>query len=168
MAEDTTKTETDKKSKAAKEVPTSRVGFPFPQLSMPNLEVPNIFGSAAAQWAGQSKDDIEKAIAAVEEMNSVRAEVWSTATKFTDDCTTKMTEVMRNSAVAAFDLVHGMMAAKSLSEVIEIPTVHARKQFDALAAQNLELWSLVQEAAVETIRPITAAMPKVFQTPTSS
>jgi hypothetical protein len=167
MAEDITKTETDKKSRAAKEAATNRAGFPFPQFSIPNVEVPNIFGSAAARWASQSKDGIEKTIAAVEEMNSVRGKVWSTATRFTDDCTTKTTEVMRNSAVAAFDLVHDMMAAKSLSELIEIPTVHARKQFDALAAQNLELWSLAQEAAVETIRPITAAVPKVLQTPTS-
>ena len=168
LAEDTTKAETHRKSRAAKEASTSSVGFQFQQFAMPNLAVPNAFREAAAQWVSQGKDNIAKAIAVVEQLNSVHGTIWSTATKCTDDCTTKITGVMHQNAVAGFDLVHDIMAAESPSEIIEIQTAHARKQFNALAAQNLELWSLAQQAAVETTKPIAAAVPKLFAMPASN
>jgi hypothetical protein len=165
MAEDTTKAESNKKSRAAKEAATNGAGLQFLRFAMPNLDAPNPFRSAAAQWLSHGKDNIEKAISAVEEMNSVRERIWSTATKCTDDCTAKLTEVMHKNTIATFELIHDVVNAASLSEMIEIPTAHARKQFDALAAQNLEFLSLAQNAAVEAMRPITEAMPKVSQTP---
>jgi hypothetical protein len=167
MAEDITKTESNKKPRAAKEAALNGAGLQFMRFAMPNIDVANPFRGAAAQWVSQGKDNIEKAISVVEEMNSVREKLWSTAAKCTEDCTAKLTEVMHKNTIAAFDLVHDVANAASLSEMIEIPAAHARKQFDALAAQNLELLSLAQNAAVEAMKPITAAMPKLSQTSTS-
>jgi hypothetical protein len=168
MSEDITTPETNKRSRAAKEAAINSVGLQFLRFAMPNVDGPNPFRSAAAQWVSQGKDNIEKAILAVEELNTVHGKIWSTATKCTDDCTAKLTEVMHRNTIAAFDLVHDVVTAASLPEMIQIPAAHARKQFNALASQNLELLSLAQKAAVETMKPITAAMPKVFQTPASS
>ena len=55
------------------------------------------------------------------------------------------------------------MAAKTLSEVVELSTAHARKQFEALTAQCKELTALAQKVATETAEPIKAGMTKAFK-----
>ena len=45
-----------------------------------------------------------------------------------------------------------------LSEVIELSTAHARKQFEALSAQSRELATLAQKVATEAAEPIKEGM----------
>ena len=55
-----------------------------------------------------------------------------------------------------------MITAKSLSEVIELSSAHARKQFETLTAQSKELGALAQKVATETAEPIKNGMNKAF------
>ena len=61
-------------------------------------------------------------------MNSAFEIACSTAIKGAMNCGAKVTEATRTNTVAAFDVAHDLMAAKSLPEVIEISTTGARKQ----------------------------------------
>jgi hypothetical protein len=49
------------------------------------------------------------------------------------------------------------MGVKSLPEALELMSVHARKQCEALSAQTQDLATMTQKAAVEAVEPITSA-----------
>lgn len=162
MSETMTRADTLTKSRIAKQPAPNSAEFQFPQFEISKMEVPEALRDAATKWINQGKENFEKAIKATEEMNSAFETVCSTATKGAVNCGAKVTEATRTNTVAAFDAAHDLMAAKSLPEVIEISTTGARKQFDALAAQNHELWTLTQQLVTETIKPIAGGLPKVF------
>ena len=55
-----------------------------------------------------------------------------------------------------------MITAKSPSELIELSSAHARKQFETLTQQSKELGALAQKVATETSEPIKNGMNKAF------
>lgn len=134
----------------------------FPQFEMPKVEIPDAVRDAATQWINQGKENVEKMMTATEEMNGAFERAYSTAAKGAMDYGAKVTEAMHTNTAAAFEFAHDVMAAKSLPEVMEISSAGARKQFDALAAQNRELWALTRQLVAETIKPIAGGLPKVF------
>jgi hypothetical protein len=70
--------------------------------------------------------------------------------------------VARVNTNAAFDFAGEVMAAKTLSEVVELTSAHARKQFEALTQQSKELNALAQKVATETAEPIKSGVNKAF------
>ncbi len=50
------------------------------------------------------------------------------------------------------------MTAKSMSEMIELSTSHARKQFETATAQSKDLTALAQKVATESMEPIKSGM----------
>ena len=87
---------------------------------------------------------------------------YSTASKGAADYGLKVIETTRVNTNAAFDFYGELITAKSLSEVIELSSAHARKQFEALTAQSKELGALAQKVATETAEPIKSGMNKAF------
>jgi hypothetical protein len=55
-----------------------------------------------------------------------------------------------------------MMAVTSFSQVVELSTAHARKQFETATAQGKELVALAQKVATETAEPIKESVTKAF------
>ena len=74
-----------------------------------------------------------------------------------------MIEAARVNTNAAFDFAGELMAAKTLSEVVELSSTHARKQFEALTEQSKELSALAQKVATETAEPIKTGMTRLQQ-----
>lgn len=132
-----------------------------PLFEMPKMEIPEPMRDAATKWISQGKK-------AFEEMNGAFESAYSTATKGAMDCGAKVSEATRTNTVVAFEVAHDLMTAKSLPEMMEISTAGARKQFEALAVQNQELWSLTQQLVTETIKPIAGGLPNVFSPGVSS
>ncbi len=163
MSETTTRAETIGKSRTAKQAMPGSTESQFPQFEMPKMQIPGALQDAATNWIKQGKETFEKAIKASEEMNGAFESAYSKFTKGAVDCGAKITETTRTNAIAAFDIAHDLIAAKSFPEMMEISTTGARKQLDALAAQNQELWALTQQLVTETIKPIAGGLPKVFK-----
>lgn len=67
----------------------------------------------------------------------------------------KLAEAVRKNLAAGFELAGDLAAAKSFPEMIEVSTAHARKQVEAVLAQNKELWTLGQKIMTEAAKPIT-------------
>lgn len=162
MSESATRTETTAKAKMAKEAATESANFPFAQFAIPRVDLPATFREAATKWVDQGKVSFEKIITAAEEANGAFEKAYSSAAKGVADYGAKVAEVMHASTVAAFDLTHDMIAAKSLPEAMEISTAGARRQLDTLTAQNRELWTLAQQLVTETTKPIAGGWPKMF------
>ena len=136
--------------------------FEMPKFEIPKVEMPAAFREFAERGVAQAKETYEKMKAAAEEATDVLEDTYSTATKGASDYGLKMIEAARVNTNAAFDFAGELMTVKSLSEVVELSTAHARKQFEALTAQSKELTALAQKVATETAEPIKGGMSKAF------
>lgn len=130
----------------------------MPSFEMPKMEVPAAFREIAEKSVSQAKDNWEKMKAATEEATDMIESSYSTASKGASDYGIALIEAARANANANFDFCSKVVTAKSLSEVIELSTSHARKQFEALTSQSKDLSALAQKVATETVEPIKSGM----------
>jgi phasin len=136
--------------------------FEIPNFEMPKLEVPAAFREFAEKGVSQAKETYEKMKAAAEEATDVIEDTYANATKGAADYGLKMIEATRLNTNAAFDFYTELMTVKSYSDVIELSTAHARKQFEAVTAQTKDLAALAQKVATDTAEPIKGSVSKVF------
>ena len=136
--------------------------FEMPKFDIPKVEMPAAFREFAERGVAQAKDNYEKMKAVAEEATDVLETTYSTATKGASDYGLKMIETARLNTNAAFDFVNELITAKSLSEVMELSSAHARKQFEAFTTQSKELGALAQKVATDTAEPIKSGMNKAF------
>src|ERR1700691_18713 len=160
MAEATAapKVKTSKPTTGAFEMPK----FEMPKFEIPKVEMPAAFREFAEKGVAQAKDTYEKMKAAAEEATDVLETTYSTATKGASEYGLKVIDAARVNTNAAFDFYGELFTAKSLSEVIELSSAHARKQFETFTAQGKELGALVQKVATETAEPIKSGMNKAL------
>jgi phasin len=136
--------------------------FEIPSFEMPKIEVPAAFREFAEKGASQAKETYEKMKAAAEEATDVLEDTYANAAKGAADYGLKLIEASRVNTNAAFDFYTELMTAKSYSDVIELSTAHARKQFEAVTAQTKDLAALAQKVATETAEPIKDSVSKAF------
>ena len=137
--------------------------FEMPKFDLPKFEMPAAFRDIAEKSVSQAKENYEKMKAAAEEATDVLEDTYATASKGAADYGVKVIEATRANTNAAFDYMTELLAVKSLSEVVELSTAHARKQFDALQAQAKELSTLAQKVVTETAEPIKEGFSKVVR-----
>jgi hypothetical protein len=139
------------KAKASKPAagPFDMPKFEMPKFEIPNVEMPAAFREFAERGVAQAKDTYEKMKAAAEEATDVLETTYSTASK--------------GASNSAFDFAGELLAAKTISEVVELTSAHARKQFEAMTAQSKELGTLAQKLAAETTEPLKSGMSKAFK-----
>jgi phasin len=160
MAETSTASKPKSKSASASfELPA----FEMPKFDMPKMEVPAAFRDMAEKGISQAKDTYEKMKAAAEEATDMLEDTYSSATKGFSDYGLKVIEVARANTNAAFDYANDLFTVKSVAEVIEISTTHARRQFEALTSQTKELTALAQKVAAETVEPMKEGVSKAFK-----
>src|SRR4051794_29604893 len=150
------------KSKAA---PTA---FEMPKSELPNFEIPKMeipaeFRELAEKSVSQAKETYEKMKSAAEEATDVLEDTYATATKGAADYGAKLIETARVNTNAAFDFYTELMTVKSFSEMVELSTAHARKQFEAVTGQTKELTALVQKVTSETTEPLKDSVTKAFK-----
>lgn len=161
-------------SPAQKTKPTKTAAAELPKAELPKfelpkvefdaraLEVPAAFREIAEKGLAQARDSYAKAKAVAEDTTGILEDTYANATKGASDYGLKMVEIARANANTAFDFFGKVMTAKSLSEVIELSTAHAREQFDAATAQAKELTALAQKVAAEIAEPIKSGVSSAF------
>jgi len=132
---------------------------PFPSV-FAGAEAPAAFRDIAEKSLSHAKDNYEKMKSAAEEATSVLEDTYATATKGAADYGLKVIELARENSNAAFDFAAELLGAKTFSEVVELSTAHARKQFETMSEQGKELASLAQKVATEAAEPIKEGMSK--------
>jgi phasin len=152
------KAKTSKPASSAFEMPK----FEMPKFEIPKVEMPAAFREFAERGVAQCKDTYEKMKAAAEEATDVLETTYSTATKGASDYGLKVIETARVNTNAAFDFAGELITAKTLSEVIELSSTHARRQFEEFSRQTKELAALAQKVATDTAEPIKNGMNKAF------
>jgi phasin len=137
--------------------------FEIPSFEMPKMEVPAAFREIAEKSVSQAKDTWEKMKVATEEATDLLETSYATGSKGASDYGLKLIDLARANTNAAFDFASQLMTAKSLSEVVELSTSHARQQFETATAQAKELTALAQKVATETVEPIKAGVTSAFK-----
>jgi phasin len=137
--------------------------FEMPKFELPKMEVPAAFRDIAEKSVSQAKENYERMKAAAEEATDVLEETYSTASKGAADYGLKVIETARTNANAAFDFAAGLLSVKSLSEMVELSTAHAREQFETFSTQTKEFTALAQKIATETAEPIKEGVSKAFK-----
>jgi phasin len=161
MAEATTATPPKSKSKPAAN-PFEMPKFEMPKFEVPKVEMPAAFREFAERGVAQARDTYEKMKAVAEEATDVLETTYSTATRGASDYGLKMIEAARINTNAAFDFAGELITAKTFSEVVELSSAHARKQFETFTQQSKELGALAQKVATETAEPIKNGVNKAF------
>ena len=137
--------------------------FEMPKFEIPNVEVPAAFREIAEKGLSQAKENYEKMKVAAEEATDMMEDTYATASKGASDYGLKLIEVARANTNAAFDLANELFKVKSPSEIVELTTAHARKQFEAMSAQGKELATLAQKVTTEAAEPIKNSVNKAMK-----
>ena len=137
--------------------------FELPKFELPKLEVPAAFREFAEKGVTQAKDHWEKLKAATEQATDLIEDSYSKASKGATDYSLMLIDASRVNTNAAFDFAASLMTVKSLSEVIELSTAHARQQFDAVSQQTKDLTSFAQKVASEAAEPLRESVTSVFK-----
>ena len=140
-----------------------RPKFEMPSFEIPKMEIPAAFREMAEKGVSQAKQTYEKMKSTAEEATDVLEATYATSTKGAADYGLKVIEVTRLNTNAAFDFFTELMTVKSFSEVVELSTAHARKQFEVATAQSKEFAALAQKVATESVEPIKESVTKAFK-----
>jgi len=148
----------------AKTKPTASLSGPHFEtaFSSVTVEAPAALREFAEKGLSQAKDGYEKMKSAAEEASNLLETSCNSAAKGATDYGLRLIEASRANTNAAFDFYSELMNVKSYSDMIELSTAHARKQFEAVTAQTKELAALAQKMATETAEPIKDSVSKVF------
>jgi phasin len=138
---------------------TSHVSPGFPSADLPQFEATAAqatvaFRDFAEKGIGQAKANYAKMKSAAEEATSILETTYANATKGVADYSLKVVEIGRANSNAAFDYAAELLGARTLAQLVEISTSHARKQIEQFAEQAKELSSLAQRVATSTAEPI--------------
>ena len=121
----------------------------MPNFEMPKMEIPAEFREFAENSASQVRETFERMKSATEAATDVIEETFATSTKGASDYGLEVIDATRINT-SAFDFYAKLMTMESLSDVFELATAHARKQFEAVTAQSKELAALIQKFTTET------------------
>ena len=157
-------TEATTKGKPAPVVPLFEMPkFEMPKFDMSSMEVPAAFREFAEKGVAQTKDAYEKMKAVAEAGTEMLETSYATASKGSADYGLKVIEIARTNTNTHFDFVASLFGVKSVSELVELSTAHARTQFEAVSAQTKELTALAQKVATETSAPIKTGVEKAMK-----
>jgi phasin len=154
----TTKARTEKHAGSPFGLPHSEL----PKIDVPKMEVPAAFRELADKSVAQARNTYENAKAATEGATDLLKDTYKTAAKGATDYNLKLIEIARTNTNTAFDYAYELMGVKSPSELVELSTAHARKQFEAMTAQTKELTELAQKVTTEIVEPLKTGVTKAF------
>jgi phasin len=135
---------------------------PFSASVIP-FEVPEQVRAFAEKGVSQARDNYARFKDVAESHNGTMEAVFTTASKGASEYAAKLIEMLKANTTANLDFAQSLFGVKSPSEVLELWTTHARKQFETFTANAKELTELSQRVATETVEPIKANATKLFK-----
>lgn len=149
-----------KTAKTAKPTAAAFEAFSFPT---PTFEVPAAFREIAEKSVSQARDAYAKLKSATEEATGLVEETYENARDGALAFSAKALDAVQSNSDASFALVRDMFGAKTMSELIELQSAFARKQFEAMTEQMKELQALGEKYITTTTRPVSAKVEKTFK-----
>jgi phasin len=152
-------TTTNGKTKTAKPTAAPFEAFSFPAAS---LEIPAAFRDFAEKSVSQARDAYARFQSAGEEATGLAEETFEKARDGALAIGAKAIDAAKSNSDATFALARDIFGAKSVSEVIELQSTFARKQFEAVTAQMKEFQALGEKYVTATSKSVTEKVEKAF------
>ena len=108
----------------------------------------------AEKTVKQAKDGYARWKAVSEETTDALEDAYATASKGYKELGRKSVEATRSNLNAHFDFLQALIAAKSVTQAIELQTSYAQQQFEVVGGQFKELAALAQKATAEGAKPL--------------
>ncbi len=128
-----------------------------------SFEVPVAFREFAEKSVSQARDAYSKMKTAADEATGLVEETFETAREGAYAFGAKALDAAKVNSDASFALAKDMFGAKTVSDVIELQSSFARKQFDALTSQFKEFQALTEKLVSDTTKPVAAKVEKTFK-----
>ena len=136
--------------------------FGIPNFEVPKMEIPAAYREFAEKSVSQAKANYERMKSAADEATDALEGAYATISKGVADCGHKVIEAARINTNANFDFATQLMAVKSFSEIVELTSAHARKQFETFSTQTKDFAMLAQKVTTETAEPVKQCFTKSF------
>ena len=149
---------TTSKEKAAPKAAAAKKDIP----AFATFEMPDAVREMAEKGVLQAKEAYDSYKSMAEEATDAIEDAVATVNKGATDFQAKALVAAKTNFNAGFDLVEKMLGVKSPSEVIEIQTDFARKQFDTLTSQAKEIQDLASKMQTEATKPLTEGVAKAM------
>jgi len=117
----------------------------------------------AEKGVEQSKEAYAKLKTNAEETQKAFEASYKSARAASDELSLKTIAALRANAEANFAHLEALVAARSLSEFIELQTSFLRKRVELGVAQAKDFQAVATKAAEEVTRPLKSAVEKTFQ-----
>lgn len=117
----------------------------------------------AEKGVEQSREAYAKLKVGAEEAQKTIESTFETVKAVSGDVSKKAIANMRANADAGFDHLESLIAAKSLSEVIELQTAFLRKNVEMAVEQAKDMQATAAKAAEEVAKPYKGAFDKALK-----
>lgn len=121
------------------------------------------FRAFAEKGVEQSKETYAKVKAGAEEAQKVFESTFETAKAASNDLSLKAIAALRANAELGFAHLESLVAAKSLSEVVELQTAYLRKRVEMAVDQAKEFQAAGSKAAEDVAQPFKGAFEKAVK-----
>jgi phasin len=113
--------------------------------------------------AAIASETLAKGKAAVEQSARAVEQSYSATVENVRDFNIKMIDMAQANAESVFELARQLATAKQPTDIVELWTAHAKKQFETLSEQTKELSALGQKIAGESAAPIARGVNQAFK-----
>lgn len=121
------------------------------------------FRAIAEKGVEQSKEAYDKIKTNAEEAQKAMESSFETAKAVSGDLSLKTISALRANTEAGFSHLEALVAAKSISEVIELQTSFLRKRVEMTVEQAKEMQAVSTRAAEEISKPVKAVFEKALK-----
>ncbi len=134
--------------------------FNFPT---PNFEVPAAVREFAEKSVSQAREAYDKFRTAADDASGIVEETLETAREGAVAIGLKAVDAAKVNSEASFSFARDLFGAKTMSDVIELQSTFARKQFDTFASQFREFQALTEKLVVDAAKPVSEKVEKTFK-----
>lgn len=127
--------------------------YKSPIGGMPTFEMPGAIREMAENGLIQARQTYQNFKATAETANGAIEASYAEAAKGAASYQSKLLEIARDNTASVFDFYTKMLSVRSLTEMSEIVTSHAKTQAETMASQSRELTELSKKMAESTMEP---------------
>ncbi|HVZ14372.1 MAG TPA: phasin [Edaphobacter sp.] len=146
--------------KKAKPASAPFEAFTFPT---PTFEVPAAVREFAEKSVSQAREAYDKFRTAADDATGLVEETLETAREGAVALGLKAVDAAKVNSEASFSFARDLFGAKTMSDVIELQSTFARKQFDTFTSQFREFQALTEKMVADAAKPVSEKVEKTFK-----
>jgi len=135
----------------------------FSANALPGVEVPPAVREIAEKGLATCRENYAKFKDAATQVNTALEDTYTTASKGVCEYNAKVLEALQSNVDSAFDYFNALLAAKTVTEAVDLSANHTRKQVETLSTQVKDLSALAQKVAADSSEPLKSSVEKTIR-----